>query len=199
MATFDILPTDDYFPVIFDLPDTGAINERFADVDYGSTILIMNLGTLFVVAVSMAANYLLYFCCHKCTGRRCDKWNSWLLEGLFWTSLVDYCMESYIEVAYAVVINAYDLNWTSWGCYFSNIFIIPFLGIVVGFPIWLAIFLYNNYDELRFQHVKDKFEPAFLHLEFFDKPNAIWQPVYFVVRRLIIVLASVVFRDHICF
>ena len=53
VATFDILPTDDYFPIIFDLPETGAINESFESVDYGSTILLINLGTLFVVAVSM--------------------------------------------------------------------------------------------------------------------------------------------------
>jgi len=151
VATFDILPTDDYFPLMFNLPDTGAINERFAEVDYGSTLLIMNLGTLFVVAFCMAINYMIYPCFRNCEGKCCQKFSAWLLQGLFWYDLIDFCMQSYIELAFAVVINAYDLIWTTWGCYLSNIFIVPFLLVVVGFPIWLGIFLWVHYDCLYFK------------------------------------------------
>jgi hypothetical protein len=161
VATFDILPTDTYFPIIFNLPETKPINERFEDVDYGSTILLVNLGTLFVVAVGMAINYLLYLCSSGCEGKYCTKFNLWLVRGLFWTGIIDFCMESYIELAFAVFINAYNMIWTSWGCYLSNIMMIPFSAIVVGFPIWLAVFLTMNYYDLHYKHFLVKYEPAY--------------------------------------
>ena len=46
-----MLLTDDWFPIIFNLPESSPFTERFEILDFGTTHFIMNLGTLFVVAV----------------------------------------------------------------------------------------------------------------------------------------------------
>jgi hypothetical protein len=50
ITTFDILPTDDFYPLLFafDEDKFKPLSESFADFDYGSTVFIMNLGSLFV-------------------------------------------------------------------------------------------------------------------------------------------------------
>ena len=47
-VTFDLLPTDDWFPVWFDIRETEPLSKQFNDYDYGQTVFIMNLGTLWI-------------------------------------------------------------------------------------------------------------------------------------------------------
>jgi hypothetical protein len=49
LATYDLLPTDDLFPIVFGLKNLKPINERFEYMDFISTNFLMNLGSMFVV------------------------------------------------------------------------------------------------------------------------------------------------------
>ena len=51
IATFDIIPKDDWYPVWFSLPIDEPLNDRFADLGLGSKFFIMNFGTLFLALV----------------------------------------------------------------------------------------------------------------------------------------------------
>ena len=48
IVTFDLLPTDDHYPYIFELPDNGTLNDGFADFDF-KQFYIMNMGSLFIM------------------------------------------------------------------------------------------------------------------------------------------------------
>ena len=48
IATFDIIPKDDWYPIIFSLPIDEPRNERFFNLGLGSHFFIMNFGTLFL-------------------------------------------------------------------------------------------------------------------------------------------------------
>ena len=49
IATFDIIPKDDWYPIWFDLPDTDSpYNEKFDLLGLGSRFFILNFGTLFL-------------------------------------------------------------------------------------------------------------------------------------------------------
>jgi hypothetical protein len=50
-ATFDVMATDSWFPLIFDLPKDKAYSEEFENANMESTYTIMNLGSLLVVLV----------------------------------------------------------------------------------------------------------------------------------------------------
>ena len=61
VATFDVLPTDDWFPEWFDLPEADSFSESFADLNYDSAFLVVNLGTIFFVVIYYIIMYLAFF------------------------------------------------------------------------------------------------------------------------------------------
>jgi len=51
IATFDIIPKDDWYPIWFSLPIDEPFTDRFQDLGLGSKFFIMNFGTLFIALV----------------------------------------------------------------------------------------------------------------------------------------------------
>jgi hypothetical protein len=53
IATFDLLPTDDIYPVIFDfeLDAEEPLNDQWDACDFGTKNFIMNMGSLYLVFV----------------------------------------------------------------------------------------------------------------------------------------------------
>ena len=46
VATFEILPIEDVYPLFMTFPREGSFNDRFERLDYGSYYVVMNMGTL---------------------------------------------------------------------------------------------------------------------------------------------------------
>ena len=63
ITTFDILPTDDFYPYLFSFNEDKfkAYNDSFEDFDFGSTIFIMNLGSLFFLMSLILIQFILYY------------------------------------------------------------------------------------------------------------------------------------------
>jgi len=51
VVTFDIIPTDDLYPVLFDLPDSAKYNDKFFDMGFDGTLFLNNMGSLFAMGV----------------------------------------------------------------------------------------------------------------------------------------------------
>ena len=63
VATFDILPTDDWFPLVLTkLPEEDAYTDKFDRMDYGSLFTVMNMGTLFIIFLYYVLLYTIYPC-----------------------------------------------------------------------------------------------------------------------------------------
>jgi hypothetical protein len=60
IVTFDLLPTDDYYPIIFSFPENKALNPRFADFDF-KQFFIMNMGSLFIVIIITLLQFIIYY------------------------------------------------------------------------------------------------------------------------------------------
>ena len=61
VGTFDILPTDDMYPYIFPgLPEDSPFNDKFDDMDIGSTYLVMNMGTMLMIFTFYLLLYFIY-------------------------------------------------------------------------------------------------------------------------------------------
>jgi len=61
VGTFDFLPTDDFFPYLFpELPEDDPFNEKFDDMDIGSTYIVMNMGTMLIIFAFYCILYLIY-------------------------------------------------------------------------------------------------------------------------------------------
>ena len=63
ITTFDVLPTDALYPTLFSFDEDKfeAYNNSFEDFDSGSTIFVMNLGSLFVLMVLILLQFPLYY------------------------------------------------------------------------------------------------------------------------------------------
>jgi len=162
--------------------------------------MIMNLGTLFIVGLFILVQYPLYYCARGMNGHSCcRKFQDKLEEGLFWSNFLDYVMQSYIELAFAVVINLYNLVWEGWGTYFSNALTVPYGLLVIFFPVYVYYFMTKYYDLFRYDAFKKIYGPIFYDLEPWDTPEVKWQPILYLMRRLIIVIICVTLTEYICF
>jgi len=109
IATFDIIPKDDWYPIIFSLPAEKPKNEKFNMLGLGSYFFIMNMGTLFLALSIIYVQVLLLFIvkyCWKGEKRRCcRKFEGFLEEDLFWNTIIRFVYASYIEIVFAVSLN----------------------------------------------------------------------------------------------
>ena len=61
VATFDILPTDDFYPYFFpSLPERDAFSDKFDRLEYGSYYIIMNMGTMLLVFFWYLLMFMIY-------------------------------------------------------------------------------------------------------------------------------------------
>ena len=76
IATFDFLPTDDFYPLIFDtLPERDSFSEEFDRLEYGSYYILMNLGTMLIIFFVTVAFYVVYPAINLLTNlNNCTRW-----------------------------------------------------------------------------------------------------------------------------
>ena len=51
LSTYEIFPTEEFFPLFMEMPDRGSFNDRFERLDYDSYYSTMILGSVFIVFV----------------------------------------------------------------------------------------------------------------------------------------------------
>ena len=91
VATFDILPTDDFFPDIWpELPEVDAFTDKFDRLNYGSIFCIMNMGTMLLIFLYYMVLYIFYaiFTILRHVSKRAKKWRKKLKAMLFWNHAI---------------------------------------------------------------------------------------------------------------
>ena len=61
IVTFEIFPTDDWYPLWFDLKSTEPFSTQFAAFDYGDTTFMLLIGSLWIFIVFLLLKYPLFF------------------------------------------------------------------------------------------------------------------------------------------
>lgn len=80
---------------------------------------------------------------------------------MFWNSFIRFVYASFIEIVFGVCINFLQLQWVSWGCYYSNFHFFFFIPVAFLAPTVFGIYIWTNYDELHFKHYKIKVGTAY--------------------------------------
>jgi len=102
-----VLYTDDWFPKLFSFKDLKPYNEKFEKMNLETMILIMNMGTLFVIFAVGVLQYLL-FGIAKLTTLCCSWLDNYVkknTKNYFWSKPIEFLGPSYIEIAFAVLLN----------------------------------------------------------------------------------------------
>ena len=68
LATYDILPTDDIYPTVLNLPLDGLepVNERYEHLKYETKIFILNIGSLLLIFMFLLAQTFVYLILKGC-------------------------------------------------------------------------------------------------------------------------------------
>ena len=115
IATFDILPTDNFFPAIFpDMPEfeynffkADKDFERFDRLQIGSRYTVMNMGTMLIILSFYVLLFIVYPCFNfikndsKC-GR---KYEGKIRSMIFWNHMILFFQEGFLDLLLVAVIN----------------------------------------------------------------------------------------------
>ena len=150
VATFDFLPTDDFFPYFFpNVPFEDAYTDKFDRLGYSHTFLLFNMGTMLLIFFYHVVCYLLYTPLKFLSTDA--KWankllKNWIIPTCFWNGSILFIQEAYLDLLIAASINAFKLNeWTSWDIGFSHILTIVMLVLSIVLPLFTLLFIWPNY------------------------------------------------------
>lgn len=76
IVTFDILPTDDIYPYIFNLPESDPISTAFEDFDYGTTDYVYNMGSMLIIGSVLLIQFPIYYIAKWCSDKTIGNINS---------------------------------------------------------------------------------------------------------------------------
>jgi hypothetical protein len=146
-ATYDWLPCDDFFPQLFNLTETDPFNDHYENQGFETKSFYLNLGSLFVVYLFMLL--MIFFICVHCKNNKwCSKAANYFMKDLFWSHIIDFFIQAYLEIVFAIVLSLSEMIWDTWGDTWQNWTMYLFIVYVVSLPIWMFFFLYNNYEDL---------------------------------------------------
>ena len=139
IVTFEIFPTDDWYPLWFDLKTTKPFSTQFAAFDYGDTTFMLLIGSLWIFIVFLLLKYPLFFLVRGSKYRFSNSIANFLRKELFWTGPVDLLLTGYIEFMIASFVNCQKLAWVGWGIYVSHVSMLFIMMLLVFFPLRLMI------------------------------------------------------------
>lgn len=130
------------------------MSTQFEDFDYGTTDYVYNMGSMLIIGTVILIQFPLYYL-GKCFANKascCRKMQNYYAPSQFWSTPIDFMHAGYIELAFSVTMNFYNLVWTSeeysYGLIINNMYVIFTTVLIIAFPIWLGVFLSKNYENL---------------------------------------------------
>lgn len=107
IATFDVMPSDDVFQATLDPPEQEQDNEKFAEIGYESSWMIINLGTMFLSFVIMLFIPVLLLLVKPCKHKSLwlNKKYTNTLNALHGNMFIRFLIEGSLDIAICIVLN----------------------------------------------------------------------------------------------
>merc|ERR1740117_247903 len=211
LVTFDVLPTDDWYPYLTGGSDTiwytlttdhnDPYNQAFGDFDFGR-FFVMNLGSLWVVMNITLIQFPIYYlarCCNRYKYGR--KVQDYYAESQFWGTPLDFMKSAYVELAYAALINwqmfAYKTEeGHDLGLWINNTYLVLSTLVVIVYPIFLYFFMRHYYYNFGDEEFAAKYENMYDGIRLEDRRESIWVTVLFFTRRAVLATCCVMLYGH---
>lgn len=203
VATFDILPTDDFFPEFFpDLPEDDAFTDKFDRMDIGSRYLVMNMGTMLLVFTFYVGLLFIYPGCRfirkeaKCAKRNTKK----IHKMLFWSHPIVFLQEGYMDILITSMINLIfvsdGLEWSNPSLLITNLLSFFMIASCIYLFFFVLFYLWPRFDELKTSNMKKRFLPAYEMLNLRHGKWTMLFPLVFMLRRILFVIAVCFLMDY---
>ena len=165
----------------------------------------MNMGTMLVILAFYLFLYLLYpfFKFIKKDSRCGAKVEAKLRHMLFWNHMITFITEGYLDILIAGSINVlllengeFSIEWRTASEIISNVLsfiLLAFCGISL---LFVSCYLWPKFSQLRKKSFKKKYEPAY---EMLNQRRGHWTmlwPIFFMLRRIIFVVAVCLLKEY---
>lgn len=130
------------------LEETQALNPNFDALGFDSMYFLNNLGTLLIGYIFYFLSILLHLFldCFIEGNPQLAKFQMYLLDSLYYKSLLSMMMESYAIVAVCVMINLNYIKFSSFGDLFQSIVCFVALAVLIVFPLFIATYLRKAFE-----------------------------------------------------
>ena len=204
IATFDILPTDKFYPYLFPLPqDDLPFDENFDNMGFGSTYFVGNFGSALLIIIWLGLMYLLYpvflFCGRNPKRTWCRRKAESMKNNLFWNGTILFIVEAYLDIMVCCLINIASIRnpIKTFGAAISiGLSILLIIGCL-AVPVITAFYLRPRFGQLNDSDMKERFGSIYEMINLESSNSAIIWPIVFCIRRAIFAVAVVFTKNPV--
>ena len=110
---------------------------------------------------------------------------------LLWNPVISFCNESYLIYAISSLINFKTRSLRNPGEYCSYIFACFGVLLIVIYPIFVLVFLQIKFKRLASEEHKKKYGELYEYLRFKESKHKLYEPVYTLLRRLVLAVTMI--------
>ena len=131
LVSYEFFPTEEIYPLYFDFPDKGFLNEKFDRLRYESFHSIMLLGSPFLIMIWLIFQYPVYLLLRVCKLRFSwpKKILNYLWKLIFWKQWIVFTDSIFLELAIITLLQA-EIASSDW---------LENSSVFASFMVWLLI------------------------------------------------------------
>ena len=168
IAAFDVIETDSFFNMLLRLPPTNPVNEQFQALGFESVYFINNMGSIFLVFLSLLILMIVYAILSRYDDRssRLEKTLRKLESYLFWDSQLQFLLESYMIITVCCMISLkHSLSFSTFGIAVQTMACLIFFSAIVVVPVVLFRHLMINFQLLDQKQLRVRYEHLYANLK----------------------------------
>ena len=197
IAAFDIIEISEPLDDLLDLEPTDPINENFEAVGFESIYLLNNMGTLAIAyliwIVATILTLVIWVLSYNSNKTRAVY--HVLRKKLFFNSIISLFLESYSLISVCCLINFSFISFETYGIAFHSITCILFFTCMILMPILLVKHLLRFFERLDDKMMINRYGNLYDELDLRVGKIALVQPFFFLLRRLMLAFAIVIFNQ----
>ncbi len=199
IVSLQLIDTDTFFEEYLKLDETTPLSDNWENLGYGSLYSIKNFGIQIFVFVGWPIMMMLaIFLSAVIKVKSMQPVLAKMRNFFIFNGPVTWLFENYIQIAACCCINSFYFKWDSYGNILNSCFTIVCGIICFVFPIFVGChyskqFSFTPLDKEKFGDKWGTLTQA-LNLKRRGK-KALWFPVCNLVRKLILILASVFLQN----
>lgn len=157
IATFDILPTEKFYPKLFPLPeDDHPFNDKFNDLGFVSLYFVGNFGSALIGVIWLLVCYLLYPIAKCCKAKKCCvNFAAKLHSQIFFNSSILLVQEAYLDIMICSLVNVKNLGVgvKTFGAGISAFLSVLLLTCCLVIPILTLAYIKPRFAQLKEEHI----------------------------------------------
>ena len=204
IANFDVIPTEHLDQKIHYWPETEPYSVNYEMAGTESTFFLANIGFVMYPIYYHVLLVIVHASIHplRNKSRHIEKLHTKIGSYFYWEGYNRFFMEIFLDVAFLSILNLHTADWASpfLSVKFSNALSVLFIVIAcVTLIVYIAGYC-RMQKELRAKTFGEKFSPLLEGTKYErkePKSNIILVPVYFFMKRLILVAILIFAREFV--